>query len=29
MKKFKSYIIKWMNGEKVKGINVSLYDIDS
>ena len=28
MKKFKCYIEKWLNGEKVKNINVSLYDID-
>ncbi len=28
MKKFKDYIEKWLNGEKVKNINVSLYDID-
>lgn len=28
MKKFKGYIEKWLNGEKVKGINVSLCDID-
>lgn len=28
MKKFKGYIEKWLNGEKVKNINVSLYDID-
>ena len=28
MKKFKGYIEKWLNGEKVKDINVSLYDID-
>lgn len=28
MKKFKDYIEKWLNGEKVKDINVSLYDID-
>ena len=27
MKKFKGYIEKWINGEKVKGINVSLLDI--
>ena len=27
MKKFKGYIEKWINGEKVKGIDVSLYDI--
>ena len=28
MKKFKGYIEKWLDGEKVKDINVSLYDID-
>lgn len=28
MKKFRDYIEKWLNGEKVKDINVSLYDID-
>ena len=27
MKKLKSYLEKWINGEKVRGINVSLYDI--
>ena len=27
MKKLKSYLEKWTNGEKVRGINVSLYDI--
>ena len=27
MKMFKSYIIKWLNGEKIKGLNVSLLDI--
>lgn len=27
MKKFKTYIEKWLNGEKVRGVNVSLYDI--
>lgn len=27
MKKFRTYIEKWVNGEKVKGIDVSLYDI--
>lgn len=27
MKKFRAYIEKWSNGEKVRGINVSLYDI--
>lgn len=28
MKKFRAYIEKWLNGENVRGINVSLYDID-
>ena len=28
MKKFRAYIEKWLNGEKVRGINVSLYDIE-
>ena len=27
MKKLKSYLEKWINGKKVRGINVSLYDI--
>ena len=27
MKKLREYIIKWTDGEKVRGINVSLYDI--
>ena len=27
MKKFRTYIEKWLNGEKVRGVNVSLYDI--
>lgn len=27
MQKLKSYIEKWLNGEKVKGIVVSVYDI--
>lgn len=27
MQKLKLYIEKWLNGEKVKGINVSTYDI--
>ena len=27
MKKLKSYLEKWMHGQKVRGINVSLYDI--
>lgn len=28
MKKFREYIEKWLNGEKVRGIEISLYDID-
>lgn len=28
MKKFREYIEKWLNGEKVRGIEVSLYDIE-
>lgn len=28
MKKFKMYIEKWLNGEKVRGFDVSLYDIE-
>ena len=28
MKKLRSCIEKWLNGEKVKGINLSLYDIN-
>ena len=28
MKKLKSYITKWLNGEKVRGIDASLYDIE-
>lgn len=28
MKKFRGYIEKWLNGEKVKGLAVSIYDID-
>lgn len=27
MKKLKSYLEKWTDGQKVRGINVSLYDI--
>lgn len=27
MKKFREYLEKWINGEKVRGINVTLYDI--
>ena len=27
MKKFRTYIEKWLNGKKVRGVNVSLYDI--
>lgn len=27
MKKFRGYIKKWLNGEKIRGIDVSLYDI--
>lgn len=27
MKKLRSYLEKWTEGEKVRGINVSLYDI--
>ena len=27
MKKLKSYLKMWIEGEKVRGINVSLYDI--
>ena len=27
MKKLKSYLEKWINGENVRGINISLYDI--
>lgn len=29
MKKFRNYIEKWLNGEKVRGIEVSLEDIYS
>ena len=27
MKKFREYLEKWINGEKVRGISVTLYDI--
>ena len=27
MKKFHNYIAKWINGEKVRGISVSMVDI--
>ncbi len=27
MKKLRTYIETWINGQKVRGINVSLYDI--
>lgn len=27
MKKFRTYLEKWTNGEKVRGINISLYDV--
>lgn len=27
MKKLRSYLEKWMDGQKVRGINVSAYDI--
>ena len=27
MKKLKSHLEKWMDGQKIRGINVSLYDI--
>ena len=27
MKKFRTYLEKWINGEKVRGVNVSLYDV--
>ena len=27
MNKFREYLEKWINGEKVRGINISLYDI--
>ena len=28
MKKLREYIIKWTDGQKVRGINVSVYDIE-
>ena len=28
MKKLREYLIKWMDGQKVRGINVSVYDIE-
>ena len=28
MKKLREYIIKWTDGQSVKGINVSLYDVE-
>ena len=28
MKKSREYIIKWTDGQKVRGINVSVYDIE-
>ena len=28
MKKLREYIIKWADGQKVRGINVSVYDIE-
>ena len=28
MKKLREYIIKWIDGQRVKGINVSLYDVE-
>ena len=28
MKKLKSYLEKWTDGQRVKGINVSLYDVE-
>ena len=27
MKKLREYLIKWTDGQKVRGINISLYDI--
>lgn len=27
MKKLREYLMKWMDGQKVRGINVSLYDV--
>ena len=28
MKKLREYIIKWTDGQKVRGINISIYDIE-
>ena len=28
MKKLREYLIKWTDGQRVKGINVSLYDVE-
>ena len=28
MKKLREYLIKWADGQKVRGINVSLYDVE-
>ena len=28
MKKLREYLIKWADGQKVRGINVSVYDIE-
>ena len=28
MKKLREYLIKWTDGQKVRGINVSVYDIE-
>ena len=28
MKKLREYIIKWTDGQRVKGINVSSYDVE-
>ena len=28
MKKLREYLIKWTDGQKVRGINVSLYDVE-
>ena len=27
MKKLRTYLEKWMDGQKIRGINVSLYDV--
>ena len=27
MKKLRTYLTKWIDGQKVRGINVSLYDV--